>query len=364
MSTIIKRFLRFAQNDRSAFAQNGKISFLIVLMVLLSCERVVDFPKDPSGMIYIDAVVGGASNRINVQVSQPIDGSEDAVAENVILVMEADGKPVELLRDLDYESEEGVVSYIARTSFSPGQNLMLKASAEGLPSIKAATTVPHPLPRMDITCGLIDSYKNEDPGLVSSNIKELFNFRIVMDEEPREDSFFGVQILRRKLHDYVGVVPDTTKEHYESLSEDVYDDIYVYTDMAEHSGLSSLKVELVTDFDGGEMKVSPASPDNGRSVLGVQVKPKARRMLVGSYNSETDENYEVYEYFLYKVRVYRLSKEMYHCLRAGFIAKHSDAPIDLGFTPVTYTYTNINGGLGIFGAVSLYETDWQSYEFE
>lgn len=356
MNTIVKRFSRFAQN--------GKISFLIILMVLLSCEKIVDFPKDPSGMIYIDAVVGGASNRINVQVSQPIDGSEDAVAENVILVMEADGKPVELLPDLDYESEEGVVSYIARTSFSPGQNLMLKASAEGLPSIKAATTVPQPLPRMDITCGLIDSYKNEDPGIMSSSIKELFSFRIVMDEEPREDSFFGVQILRRKLHDYVGVVPDMTKEHYESLSEDVYDDIYVYTDMAEHSGLSSLKVELVTDFDGGEMKVSPASPDNGRSVLEVQVKPKARRMLEGSYNSEMDENYEVYEYFLYKVRVYRLSKEMYHCLRAGYIAEHSDAPVHLGFTPVTYTYTNINGGLGIFGAVSLYETDWQSYEFE
>ena len=333
-------------------------------MVLTSCEKVVDFPKDPSGMIYIDAVVGEASNRINVQVSQPIEGSEDAVAQDVILAMEADGKPVELLRDLDYESAEGVISYIAQTSFSPGQNLMLKASAEGLPSVKAVTTVPQPLPRMDITCGLIDSYKNQDPGIISNSIKQLFNFRIVMDEEPREDSFFGVQILRRKLHDYVGGIPEWIKEHYESLSEDIYDDIYVYTDMAEYPAFSSIKVELVTDFDGGEMKVSPASPDNGRSVLEVQVEPTARHMLEASYNSETDENFEVYRYYLYKVRVYRLSKEMYHCLRAGFIAEHSDAPIGLGFTPVTYTYTNIKGGLGIFGAVSLYETDWQSYEFE
>ena len=333
-------------------------------MMFLSCEKVVDFPKNPSGMIYIDAVVGGASNRINVQVSQPIDGSEDAVAENVILVMEADGKPVELLRDPDYESAEGEISYIARTSFSSGQNLTLNASAEGLPSITAVTKVPQPLPRMDISCRKTDSYKNQDPGLTSSSIRELFNFRIVMDEEPREDSFFGVQILRRKLHDYVGVVPELTREHYESLSEDIVDDIYVNSEMAEYPALSSIKVELVTDFDGGEMKVAPASPDNGRSVLEVQVTPTVRSLMEASYNSVTDENFEVYEYYLYKVRVYRLSKEMYHCLRARYIAEYSDAPVHLGFTPVTYTYTNINGGLGIFGAVSLYETDWQSYEFE
>jgi hypothetical protein len=36
----------------------------------------------------------------------------------------------------------------------------------------------------------------------------------------------------------------------------------------------------------------------------------------------------------------------------------ADVPIHLGFTPATYTYTNIEGGLGMFGAVSVYESDW------
>lgn len=40
----------------------------------------------------------------------------------------------------------------------------------------------------------------------------------------------------------------------------------------------------------------------------------------------------------------------------------SDAPIHLGFSPVTYTYTNVEGGLGMFWAMSVYESDWKYYE--
>ena len=72
--------------------------------------------------------------------------------------------------------------------------------------------------------------------------------------------------------------------------------------------------------------------------------------------------YEIYECFEYKVKVCRLSAELYHCFKALYIADNSDAPIHLGFSPVTYTYTNVEGGLGIFGAMSVYESDWRYYE--
>ena len=42
------------------------------MLLLLSCERLVDFPQDNSGKIHINAIVAGADSRINVMVSNMV----------------------------------------------------------------------------------------------------------------------------------------------------------------------------------------------------------------------------------------------------------------------------------------------------
>ena len=122
-----------------------------------------------------------------------------------------------------------------------------------------------------------------------------------------------------------------------------------------------MEKELLLDYSGGEMLVAPAEDEDGKSVLDLYVAVTERRLVSASYTNTGGEqliNYEIYEDFEYDLKVYRLSPELYHCMRARYIVEESDAPIHLGFTPVTYTYTNVVGGLGMFGAVSMYETDW------
>lgn len=340
-----------------------RLSFLFIL--LLSCERAVDFPQDDSGKIYINAIVTGSLARVNVMVSQPLNGSEEVTAEEVKVVMETEGESLQLIRDPDYAaSYPGEVSYVTEKTFVPGQRLTLMAEAEGLPSVTAQTTMPEQLPVPVMDCKRMFAHMKKDPELVTDHLEEIFNFRITLDEPVSENSFFGVQLLVRKFHEYTGNVRDRDKEYYDSLSEEGYDDIFVNSEMMDNPALSSQKVDMIIDYEGGEMKVMPASSVDGKSVLEVPVRATEKRLIRGSYGQNPEDQYEIYECFEYKVRVYRFSTEMYHCFRALYILDNSDAPIHLGFSPVTYTYTNVVGGLGMFGAMSVYESNWKSYENE
>lgn len=335
----------------------------VISIFFATCERLVDFPQDNSGKIHINAIVAGADSRINVMVSQPLNGTESVTADKIRLILDADGESVTLIRDLDYAaSYPGEVSYVTDIDFEPGQNLKLIAEAEGLPSVVAHTTIPAKLPVPAIECERMSAHMKKDPELVTDHLEEIFKFRITLDEPVSENSYFAVQMYVRKFHEYTGNVNERAKEYYDSLSEEGYDDIFVNSEMIENLALSSQKVDLIIDYEGGEMKVMTALQVEDKSVLEIPVKATEKRLLIASYGQNPEDQYEIYECFEYKVKVCRLSAELYHCFKARYIADNSDAPIHLGFSPVSYTYTNVEGGLGIFGAMSVYESDWKYYE--
>ena len=94
-----------------------KITYILLLLLLVSCEREVDFPVDADGRIFIESLIGRAEgDRINIRISQPAYGEESTSAENVSVYLEADGKPVGLERDMDYESDGGVSIFLQRRS--------------------------------------------------------------------------------------------------------------------------------------------------------------------------------------------------------------------------------------------------------
>lgn len=75
-------------------------------------------------------------------------------------------------------------------------------------------------------------------------------------------------------------------------------------------------------------------------------------MVLILLNSKITEAYE------YNIKVFCLSPEIYHFLKARYMIDWTDIPVHLGFTPVTYTYTNVEGGIGVFGGASAYESGW------
>ncbi len=333
------------------------ISYILISILLLaSCEKVIDFPIDSSGRIFIDAVLGDHNDQINVMVSHPITGYETAKAEDVHITLEADGVNIPLEPDNSVESDN-MITYKIQSMLTDGQELVLEAKADGLPDVIARTVMPASLPKVCVTHEFIQSYKDSDPDqTISSYMNTLSRFKVEIAEEPKKNSYFGIQVVRQKKYEFVGDVPDHEREMYVDGEEQI-DDIYVNAQIPEGGALSSVKNDMVVLHKGGELLVCPADRDKNSSVVNVDVDGKERRMVSGHGDFDNWE-YATYEYYRYRIKVFRLSPEMYHCIRARYIADYSDAPLHLGFTPVTYTYTNVEGGLGMFGAVSAFETDW------
>ncbi len=337
------------------------IFILAAFIIAVSCEKETEFPADKDGRIFVSAMLGtDGKDRISITVSQPALGEEDATAEDVSLYLEADGENVELERDMD---DKDGVSYIPQGIFSPGQKLVLRAEADGLPSAKAETRVPESLPHVTITPKIVESYRQDELGQPMPDYPyQRQNFHIVLDEEPEEDSYYGVQVLRKLVYYTVGDVPDYIWDDYaERMGASEYDELYVNAAPGESGSLSSIETELIVDHDGGPMRVALGELENGKSAIDVYVQATEHLMRSAQYTHKDGEEellYAIFELYEYKLKVFRLSPEIFHYFRGRYVVEESLAPIHLGFTPVTYTYTNVEGGLGMFGAVSMHETDW------
>ena len=310
--------------------------FILILLLALSCERIIDYPVDENGRIYVDAVVGTEdADRINLVVSRPAFGSEAVSAEDIRLSLTNDGKSVELVRDMDYESDiEGEISYLVHGDFQPGQKLELRAEAEGLPSVKALTSVPARMPDVEVTCREVKSYRDDEEYSGSSSLRTLWELHLTMDERPDKDSFFGVQVLKEVSYDTLGKVPEHHWEDYENAGKTEYDALHINSKSGEGGSISSVEKELMVAFAGGDMRVLAAEADGDASALDVYVYPTNSHRRSGSYHyNEAGEEvweWEVQEIYKYKIIVYRLSPEIYHCFRARYMIDMADVPIQSG----------------------------------
>ena len=337
----------------------NKITKGLCLMVLLvSCEKIVDFPIEEHGRIYVNAIIGHTGqDRINVNVSKPAFGSESAKAEDVVLCLEADGQPVVLERYMEHEPEfEGEISYLITEKLLPGQNLKLTAHTENLPEVQAVTSVPEPLEKVEISTRLTEVNKIEVGGYSSNSVSFLKEFKIRVDKEGGEDEFWGIQIRKKTVIDTLGSVPPEQLEPYKELNGSLKNEAF-YVTQKYSSEISSVDVEMVTVFDGCQMRVMASTKEEDKATATVYIAHYIPRRLRGSYTGNVMD-WEIHETYEYNVKVCRLSPEMYYCMRAEYIKDRSNPPVHMGFGSASYLYTNVEGGLGMFGAMSSYDTGW------
>ena len=329
----------------------------LLLLILVSCERDARFTPDDTGKIYLYGILSdGKDDFIKVNVSRPVFGKETTMPEDVKLTLVVDGKEAELVRDMDYVSgEDGEIAYIVNESFKSGQQLTLKAESAGLPSAVASTMIPEQLPEVEVTHFVEESFRVKDGNVLYGSFSTLSKFHVVIDEEFSNDAFYGVQVLKRKQIEVVGTPEDPIDESRYGHEE--YDNIYEYPVMTE---LSSVKHEIIIDHDGGELLVVEMIDEDGKMAFDVYVDNEPRYMTSAEWAGD-ELVYACYEYYEYKVKVFRIPGEMYQSLRSEYIKENTDAPLHLGLSPVTYVYTNVKGGLGMFAAVTSCETEWTDY---
>ncbi len=326
----------------------------LLLLILVSCERDAKFNPDDTGKIYLYGIVSdGRDDLIKVNVSRPVFGVEAAMPEDVSITLEADGNEVELTRDVEYVSSgDGEIAYLVNEPFASGQKLTIRAESAGLPSAEAVTVIPEPLPEFAVSHSVEESYRVKDGDLLYGTFSTLSKFHVVIDEEFSKDAFYGVQVLKKKQIEVVGTLEDPIDESLYGNEE--YDNIYEYPVMTE---LSSVKHEIIIDHNGGELLVAEMIDEDGKMAFDVYVDNEPRYMTNAEWHGD-ELVYACYEYYEYKIKVFRIPHEMYHSLRSEYIKENSDAPLHLGFSPVTYAYTNVKGGLGMFAAVTSSETEW------
>lgn len=338
-----------------------KILPLLLILLLAACEKEHSFPTEDSGRIYVYALMSdGGRSTVSIGISQPLGSTGQRPDPHSVNVrLEADGKPVRLTLDSEMSSEE-ILTYYTEDQFKSSQTLTLHATASGLNPAEAEIIIPEEITDVRITKREIDSFKESDSDSSSDSMRTLWEFGITIHEEAKAGDAYAVQILKKKMYEFIGEV--YRPEDYEMGLVEI-DDLYVSSNVSNGNGsLTSVGTEMIIDFDGGETKIENIVYDNASTYLSACVKPSKKRMVQSSYNPISNQNYSIYEYYEYKIKVYRLADEMYSYIRARQTAENHEIPIHLGFTPATYTYTNVVGGIGVFGAVAEYETDWTIYE--
>ena len=340
-----------------------KILPLLFILLLNACETEHPFPSEDSGRIYIHALISDSgTSTVNIGVSQPLGVDRTSVNPKYVNVhIEADGTPVDLTINSE-NSSDMILTYHTEYDFKSGQEVILKATCPGLESAQAQVAIPEEITGMTVGMREIDCFKESDSHTSANYLRTLWEFGITIDDAADVGDAYGIQVLRKKMYELTGDVY-RPEDYTEDMGLIETADLYVSSNTGSSNGsITSVGTEMVIGFDGGETKIEHIVYDNARIYLTACVEPTEKRMIQNSFNPTSNENYSIYEYYEYKIRVYRLSDETYNYIRARYIAESHEIPVHLGFSPATYTYTNVIGGIGVFGAAAVYETDWTIYE--
>lgn len=334
---------------------------ILIILLLTACETERPFPAEESGRIFVHAMMSDSGrSTLDIGVSTPLGSAgTETDPHSVNISLESDGTPVRLTLD-EENSTDRILRYYTDEGFRNGQKLRLEADAPGLHSVEAEIMIPEAIPGIEVRQREIECFKQSDSGTSSDHLRTLWELGMIIDEEAEAGDTYAIQVLKRRMYEFIGDVD--RKEDYEARMGIIEtDDLYVNSTVnSSNEGISSIGTEMVIDFDGMETKIENIVYDNGYTYLTACVKPTERRMVSSSYNPVTGGNYSVYEYYEYKIKVYRLAEEMFNYISARYTADQT--PVHLGFTPATYTYTNVIGGIGIFGAAAEHETDWTIFE--
>lgn len=328
-----------------------------LLACLMSCEKVIHVEKDDTGMIYIHSMPGRSDTlRVDVTVTKSLFGDADVKYDKVNLSLEADGKSLHLVEDEDYgrKLSSGWSFYTTERLFS-GQKLSLKADVEGISSVTAETIVPEGFPEVRIVQEKEYSFKRLPNHVPQVDRETVWTFHIDIDEDYADDQHFAVQVLRDSYVKWFGsdIPPESDRDHENGWTFYGMESIY---GIPVGDTFTSLDKDVIIEINDEDFYIADNS-GSGNVSFDVSVGYEVSHRLSGSYIGDVMQN-ESWLFHRYKVFIYRLSEECYNSLMTAYVNDNPGLASEVGLSPGIRTYTNIKGGLGMFGAVSMYESEW------
>lgn len=316
------------------------LSIFACLLLAASCE--IPFELDQAGdtKIYVQGIVNNGEVFVTAKVAQPITGKVQADV------------PMEIEKAWD------------------GDEFSLRVRTSGVAPVSGRTTVPPPVEIRDMTWQR-----------VQVDTIDAVDIRFTLDHAPGEGEYYGIQILQHYEVTYVDGsseeldiygTPGYILTASESVSFDLEDFMQVNFDGRYLGGAEYMPLTLITQkqFEGNVYQfyldsfdasildnIRNRMPDGetgmaGGGIVSGDVGP-------GSQGFDPDK-IPVGMKTTYTFTFYRLSQEFFLYAKAMF-QSNFDFLANMGLIPASFTWSNVEGGLGFVGAVN--STSLGPYEF-
>lgn len=317
--------------------------FLVLLAAVLSapsCIRIMESGEDGASIIFIECLQGVSdTTAISVISTAPrfgYDGSR--ILSDMNVTLKAGGKEIPL-SNAGVEAElfpKG--AYYTTEKIPGGQTLEIEVSGQGLEPVVATTVKPQEVRpfRMNLERTLLydEEYSSTDIGT------KVIKMEISPDDPEMSDHYYAL-VFDSIVNDdgyarYGHPIPLLRSNGF--YSSDFGDAVVVSTAFSRWSFFGSRYSFFLAD------KVVNAYLWRGASVV------KDGKITV-YFNDYYGAGVGM------RAHLFVVSPEFYRYARS--IEYNFDSADELApFFPSTYSYTNVQGGCGVFGAVSRYDGEW------
>lgn len=298
----------------------------------VSCEydfELKGMPQEPC--LYIECLPGESDTTfIYLHAAVPVGNGAAAVPENLAdaaVSFSVNGETRDVTLHRTGESEAVFCSpYIAKG----GDRLAMSASLEGFPSVSSSTVIPATVPDFDVKMEKRD--------------RDLIITVTIRDDNPQEDDYYCVNFVKReKIIDYRG--ERTNTECYQCE----------LTDSKEYPNMVNSGIMVMHEDTDRECYVfsDKEKAADGTKSISIKGYYEENTLYVDSDTGEIQLSRD----YKYMVECKRLSPEAFFYYRSRYDIDWNDLAY-LGWAPANFAYTNIDGGVGVFGGAAKASSGW------
>lgn len=302
---------------------------VLAVIAASSCDYTFDlkdFDSDPA--LFIECVPGVSDTTlIKVFVAEPLNSPESSFGSidrsKTEVSMEINGQSVRVKRaEKDTWTMRENWFYVVE-DFMPGDRVSVSASLDGIAPVTAETVVPEKFPECEVSIIPVSTQRHWVQ--VDADIK-------VHDTDAAQN-YYGMQLIMHTSYNDMDNNP-VEREEIMLMESSPYDDMsYVDKLMTVYgNGTERMIIWDGSAFASGHvlMRMSDSIPDDGGS--GHMIR--------------------------FRFRLFRLSPALFRYYTAQYNTGNGSGTESDLFSPPYNAYTNVHGGFGILGAMTLSQTDW------
>ncbi len=298
---------------------------ITALLSAASCEydfELRDMPREP--LLCVECLPGLLSDTVFVRIRAAVPVGNAAASPqlsgaSVHFSVNGADVPVKL-----YASDGKSVTYYSLPEFSCGDVLELRASSDGFNHVSSRTVIPDAAPEFDVAME-----KRNGKIVITVSVKD----------NPESVDYYAVSFVRKShFIETAGEREEFADGRLDLTDSETYPDL-VNSGVMQPDSFRSFY--FFSDGDCGAAGVKTVS------VAGYYKKDFWIEDKDGIWGHGTQ----------YLIRCSRLSPECYEYLRSRYEVRNNDMAY-LGLALGNFAYTNIAGGLGVFGGAATSSSGW------